>query len=143
MVSVGEQNVLGFQIAVDNLDICQMLQSLKDLRCDPAKLLFRHTLILPALNVLVQIDIENFSHYQEVPPEEEALQHSDHAMFFRLIATDTLQEFGFNLCVVNLTFRILSYLYRNDLAYVFHVSAHQDLAKGTLAADFVNDVSIG
>ena len=119
-----------------------MFQALKDLSSDIAQLLNFHTLILLIFQPGVKITIEHVRDYAEMAPKEEAILNLDQFVLFGLFCCNFHQYLGFDLSIFTLTFLILTDFYCDFTLVIFHISALDNLAKSSLSAYFVYEVSV-
>ena len=75
--------------------------------------------------------------------EVEAVKHLDDTILVWVLAKDSHENLGLDASIISFLFLVLTNLYGNTLAAVFHVNALDNLAKGTRVNDFLNNVAIG
>ena len=137
-----EENVFWLQVAMDDLDSCQMEQSVEQLRCKLSEQVFVHPSEPRLLDVLVQIHAEKFKHDDVVATKIEAVIHLDDAIFVRVLAKDTLQKLGLYAGVVCLLLLVFAYLDSHNASTILHVDATDNLAESPSINDLLDEVPI-
>ena len=137
-----EENVFWLQVAVDDLDSCQMEQPVEQLRSKLSQQVFVHPSESRLLDVLVQVHAEKFKHDDVVATKIEAVVHLDDAIFVRVFAKDTLQKFGLYAGIVCLLLLVFAYLDSDNASTILHVDATDDLAERPSINDLLDEVPI-
>ena len=143
MLRIGKKDIFRLQITMNYLDFREMFETLKHLSRYFPQQFFLRPLVIPPLEILVEVYVEHLGHNQVMSAEEQAINNLNHSMLIRVLTPNLLQKPRLYLRIIDVTFCVLSDLDRDHLPNVLQIATHQDFAESSLPAYLLDLVAIG